>query len=448
MLNQSFTVDNFRRIVDYENRRGVYLEAEFFPEIAKLTQRIKKCTTNMRDLQRKKTLLPPDQYRSQQSTLNEEKQGLKKEKEKHLTLELQKISAEIGDKNFKVILRQVTIPSGKKAYGVGPDASTYFAIKQLQDNLRRIYRVKQSSRYEIICQLSKVLDDSFPKYVIRTDIDNFYESISREKLLKVLDTDAFLTFPSRRILRQVLEDYGSQSGSPTGVPRGVGISAYLSELYMREFDEGIKAHDDIIFYARYVDDIVIVFSPEPNSSVTGLRPFVEKQANAVGLTLNNTKTRILDCRIPARCEFQYLGYKFSFGRGPITIGLSDNRKQKYKKRISRAFDVYKKRAQFEERKARRLLVRRIQFLTGNTRLKNNKANIMVGVFYSNSCLSDSNELTSLDDHLKVQIAAITPASLQKTLLQYSFKDGFSQRTFRSFSSNELSRIVEVWKHGA
>ena len=39
---QSFTPDNFRKIIDYENRRGLYLEAAFFPEAAKIAQEIKE----------------------------------------------------------------------------------------------------------------------------------------------------------------------------------------------------------------------------------------------------------------------------------------------------------------------------------------------------------------------------------------------------------------------
>ena len=56
-----------------------------------------------------------------------------------------------------------------------------------------------------------------------------------------------------------------ESGS--GVPRGFGVSAYLSELYMREIDNEIKALPDVIYYARYVDDIVIIFSPKTKKNI-------------------------------------------------------------------------------------------------------------------------------------------------------------------------------------
>ena len=34
MLDQSFSIDNFRKILEYENRKGRNLEKEFFPHTA------------------------------------------------------------------------------------------------------------------------------------------------------------------------------------------------------------------------------------------------------------------------------------------------------------------------------------------------------------------------------------------------------------------------------
>ena len=48
-----------------------------------------------------------------------------------------------------------------------------------------------------------------------------------------------------------------------GVPRGIGISSLLSEIYMRDLDDCIKKRPEVIFYARYVDDIFILLSQLP-----------------------------------------------------------------------------------------------------------------------------------------------------------------------------------------
>src|SRR5690606_38479209 len=46
-----------------------------------------------------------------------------------------------------------------------------------------------------------------------------------------------------------------------GIPRGAGISANLAELYMREVDNKIKRLSNVTYYGRYVDDIIILFTP-------------------------------------------------------------------------------------------------------------------------------------------------------------------------------------------
>jgi hypothetical protein len=217
---------------------------------------------------------------------------------------------------------------------------------------------------------------------------------------------------------------------------------------MQEFDKLIRAHREVIYYARYVDDMVIVFAPRPNSSVNDFFPFVKKQAADLGLTLNPIKTREFDLRTSKACELEYLGYKIAFGQGPVIIGLSDGTKRKYKRRVERSFGAYLDGAKLDEKKARRLLVKRIQFLTGNTRLLNNKHHVMIGMFYSNSHLSSKNELEDLDVCLKKQTSLIKSAPLRNRLGRLAFGNGFSERRFQQFTARQLSQIVELWKHEA
>jgi reverse transcriptase-like protein len=448
MLNQAFTAATFRALFDYENRKGVYLEAKFFTEIEKLTQAIKVCMADIRGLKKKKRTLVPAYYKLKKDMLNEEKLTLKAKKEALLTDELEKIASDIANGNLKVGLRRVTLPKGKIAFATDPSARSFFIIKQLQYNMRRLYKVKQANRYEIVCQLKRLFDDSFPKYVIRTDIKDFYESVSNERLLKKLNGDALLTLPCRAVIRQILADYRTIAKTPTGLPRGVGISAYLAELYIRQFDEAIKAHPGITFYARYVDDIVVVFSPRPNSPVTELLPFIKKEALALGLKLNSSKTFTFDLRTPRKCILEYLGYRIEFGDGAVRVGLSKKTIAKYRVRVKRSFNVYFRNAKLNEKKARRLLVKRINFLTGNTHLLNNKGNILIGAFHSNSVLSNADDLARLDTTLKMEARKIAATSLRKVLKGFSFQEGFLQRRYRAFSARDLSQIVEIWKYEA
>jgi hypothetical protein len=86
---------------------------------------------------------------------------------------------------------------------------------------------------------------------------------------------------------------------------------------------------------------------------------------------------------------------------------------------------------------RRTLIHRLNFLTGNTRLENNKANVLVGIFYTNSLLTEPFEdLTELDNLLGNEIDTnISSEGLRKRLKQFSFKKGFVERKFVNFSSH-------------
>ena len=59
-LDQSFSSNNLRKIFDYENRKGNYLEGkfffkkgEFFPEIEEITRKLKQCSSEFKELKKK-----------------------------------------------------------------------------------------------------------------------------------------------------------------------------------------------------------------------------------------------------------------------------------------------------------------------------------------------------------------------------------------------------------
>ena len=102
-------------------------------------------------------------------------------------------------------------------------------------------------------------------------------------------------------------------------------------------------------------------------------------------------------------NLDYLGYNIQFGTGAVKTQLTSNKIDKYRKRIKDAFDHYNNLSKVDEKAARRTLVKRIRFLTGNTRLTNNKKNILVGIYYSNNHLTELHQLNALDSYLNGQI---------------------------------------------
>lgn len=445
MENQSFSAENFRRILDLENRKGLYLEGRFFSHINEITEKIKQCTKEIKEKQKNRTGLD-----NEIEELYKRKKELKEEKNEKLNAELQKVSEKVVAPDFKIELEKKDIKNKKPVYITKDSPEHYFTMKQIQRNVSRLFDVKQSNRYEIVSQVKNILKDGFPKYVLKTDIDDFYESIPHKRLLKKINDDNLLTPFSRKILRQIINEYIRLSGSDKGIPRGVGVSAYLAELFMRDFDNKIMSTEEIIYYARYVDDIIIIFTPKSNTHhIDCLEEIKNIIENKFNLKLNDQKTISFDLLDPKQrhlCTMEYLGYKITFGTGEIKTEFTEKKFNKYKHRIDLSFNNYLNLSKINEKKARKLLVRRLRFLTGNTRLKNNKKNILVGIYYSNCQLTDKKDLIKLDKYLRKKIStSIKLTKLKERLGKYNFEDGFEAKRFSPFKTHEFQKIMKIWK---
>ncbi len=441
MLDQSFSAKNFRRIFDLENRKGVYLEGRFFPNLNEITEQIKQCTKDIMT-KRENTATKDELYE-----LYKQRKELKAQKEEKLNSELEKVSKKLLASDFNIGMEQKAIPGEKPIYITKDTPEHFFALKQVQANVSRLFGIKQSNRFEIVNQVKNLLSDKFPKYILRTDIDDFYENIPQEKLLNKINRDNLLSPFSRKILRQILHKYKVLSGSEKGIPRGIGVSAYLAELYMRDIDKKIMALDNVTYYARYVDDIIIIFIPSSTAnSIDYLEELKKIIAANYKLKLSDRKTLSCDLlNTQQSCSFEYLGYKFFFGNGEVKTRLTDKKIKKYKRRIDLAFNHYINLSRVNEKEARNILVKRIRFLTGNTRLKNNKENIMVGIYYSNSQLTEKNDFEKLDDFLRTRIdEKIDLPQLRKRLNRYNFKNSFETRRFSPFKAIEFQEITKIW----
>lgn len=442
MLNQSFSANNFRRILDLENRKGVYLEGHFFPSINKITEDIKQCNKNIKDKRKSKP-----KSNDELKMLDERRKKLKEEKAKQLDTELQKVSDKVIASAFKIEFDKKDISNEKSLYVVRNSSEYYFTMKQIQNNISRLFVVKQANRFEIVNQVKVLLNDGFPKYVIRTDINDFYENIPHEPLLEKIKGNNLMSPFSRKILIQILNKYKELSGSEKGIPRGIGISANLAELYMRDIDKNIMSLKGVSYYARYVDDIIIIFTPTSIGQSRNYLNEIKKIVANFKLKLNDTKTCKFDLQNAEQSHrLEYLGYKIFFGKGDVKTKLTDKKIRKYKNRIDLAFDNYSNLRKVDEKEAMRLLVKRLRFLTGNTRLKNNKENILVGVYYSNCQLTEKDDLISLDDYLRTKINnMIKLPKLQERFKKYKFKDGFETKRFSPFKTHELQKIMKIWK---
>ena len=446
MFDQTMTIQSLRNIILMENRKGNYLVSRFMPGVTRLDRRISTLISY------RKIIIGNSNIESKETTIeriNELIERIREKREKEVDQHLKKIISALSNKNFKVAIHPKTIDGSKPKYVVDDKPESYFVLKHLQYCLSKLYKVKQSNRSEIVSQLAGILDDDFSKYIYRTDVQNFYESIP-EAVLDHIKRENLLSSFNKRILIQIMEQYYSLLGSRVGVPRGIGVSAYLAELYMREFDRQVSLIKDLVFYRRYVDDMIFIFVPSSLANINTYKSLIDDSFSTFSLKKNTTKSKaygLIDSSITSMSyKFDFLGYSFHYSGNSLSIGLSEQKIKRIRARIDAVFVAYVNDKVHNKRKEDRLLLKRLHYLAGNTKLHNRKSNILIGIYFSNPLVNCLSQLKKLDRQLSKKINDLHPS---KTLLNrlkcVSFDNGFTNKKFSILTQRDFQEISECWK---
>jgi 5'-3' exonuclease len=195
-----------------------------------------------------------------------------------------------------------------------------------------------------------------------------------------------------------------------------------------------------------VDDIVAVIVSEKKLPNLKLLAYLKAAAKALKLNLNGPKTDVIDLHVLTGQSFDYLGYEISPSKFGAKFRFTKSKLRKYNKRIAAAFEGYKKASKTNEKRSRKLLVKRIRFLTGNTRLLHNRSHALTGIYFANRFLTEYDSLEKLDRHLGKRIGMIAAPRLRARLRSLSFKNGYELRRFSRFSIDDLEAITSVWRH--
>ncbi|MBF7953986.1 antiviral reverse transcriptase Drt3a [Rahnella victoriana] len=353
--------------------------------------------------------------------------------------------------------------NGKKGYDFAT-AEDELIGRKLNDNMRRLFKVKPSDRHAIIRQTISLAKDSQPITIARLDIKNFYESINRQGIIKFVSEEWLLSQQNRIALKQWDQQLTAQG--VLGLPRGMSISSTLSEIKIRNFDKAMKYEDGVYFYARYVDDIIIFYS----GGIDELKRLLQTNLNnkASELKFNNDKCKFFHLNEYSNdnvLELDYLGYKMIIETKPkkntkkrnVKVFISDKKIKKIKFRIRRSFLSYTRDRNFK------LLSERLRFLSGNQYIIGDidRTKLKSGIYYNYPLITEFLQLKELDSFYKKLIISskspITTAinmiknhggSMNNSRINHihsiSFHFGFSNRIMNNFSSSTSKKIKRCW----
>lgn len=445
-MDEGFTPKNLRRNWDLQTRRGRDLST-FYPGVARTIRQARDQRKLIRRLAGDLGTSPYDPVTARQ-TLKTLRQQTENELEIALTATSLELAHRLENGTFAWDLRSMKVAStSRNIYSIAADPARYFAEKQLQRNVAALVPKRQQSRNAIVRAVAVSLGDALPKAVLKVDVEQFYESIPHSEL-RDLVRRCGLTPTSVRLILMLIDEFAALTGKSSGLPTGVGLSAKLAELYIQSVDRQLSNGVDVIYYARYVDDIVVIRGLTRRGPRTK-KEFLKEPSDAlisIGLTAHPTKSDAylsgIKGAVPA---FDLLGYEISRGPKQVEVRLSQPRLIELQRRLDRTFELWDTCDQSNG--GRQLLfLNRLRMLTGNTRLSNNKRNAMVGIYYSNSESTQPEQLDDLDVALKDHLSKRSlPVPVGRAVARLSFRAGFEERTMHRFSTDQLRQIRGAWR---
>lgn len=318
-------------------------------------------------------------------------------------------------------------------------------LRKLHRNIKRIYSVQQADRNTIVKLMKLLLSEDVEMRIVRLDVRHFYDNIDFNRILNKLITDARLSNLSIMLLEKLFNNPVIENC--TGLPKGLGISAVLSELYMKYFDLDFMKIEGVYYYARFVDDIIVFCSSDASKELSW--KYADEELKKLGLQLNEEKSKSLDPR-QRGTSFTYLGYNFQNTANNLKITIAAKKINKIKTRITKAFVHYSKEHDFD------LLKLRIKYLTGNFTLYNPHTlqPIKVGIYYNYKMASDVSVLKDLDMYYQRLLhcrrgrlgSAIALTKRQvKGLEKYSFYFGYNNHVNHHFTTEQMVRIANCWR---
>lgn len=183
------------------------------------------------------------------------------------------------------------------------------------------------------------------KHVLEIDFSNFFNTISHDKLMKIIKekiTDKrFKRLLGRFLTSDILNHEGVLLPSEIGTPQGSIMSPVLANIYLNEvvdqwFKENYACYNNII--VRYADDAVFFFKDE--KLCQGFKKELKARVESFGLSLNEDKTKTIDLSKSHNNQLDFLGITFYWGKqGSRRLLKVKTQKQKFKKGIEE-FDLW------------------------------------------------------------------------------------------------------------
>ena len=344
-------------------------------------------------------------------------------------------------------------------------------------NITRLLQHRPDRRNELVQNTRRVFCNNKDAVIIKADIKACYESISLKEVASRCRADWRLEPSVRRIIDRYARstDYARMGNDPSrGLPRGLALSAALSEYFLQAVDREMRDIPGLIFYGRFVDDMIFVCLPRNEGQTTDcvaeeMKSKIEAILNTNNLSLNSDGGKfgaIASEHSGGGSGIDFLGYRFCVSSKTsamdIHLDLSDRSFHRYQARILGAI------RRLRNGQDKQLFFDTIKLLTGNYIIGKTPGTLRLrkaGIYYrypliTRRTLDDSKtvpgRLEQLDSLLYRMIYGkggsdtqsareFLTRSERRQLYLMRFSDGFDNRRVVEIGSENRQRVIRVMK---
>ncbi|WP_315701273.1 MULTISPECIES: antiviral reverse transcriptase Drt3a [unclassified Bradyrhizobium] len=340
-------------------------------------------------------------------------------------------------------------------------------LRGLNKIIRQTTQIRPADRDTIIRRLTTVLEEGVPHRVYKFDIKAFFESIDTKRLFEQVANVPAMPRNATIVLLNYLNEL--QSRGLVGLPRGIHLSATLSEFALQRFDRELSLLTEIYFHARYVDDIVIVTSSRENPLEFSRK--IRKLLRPLGLELNHQKTKTIDVPVQLKSDgrgilgrFDYLGYAFSIHESKrnadgrlyrnVEVTIAATKIARLKSRVCCSIAAFLIDGDIGR------LERRLQLLTGNYNVRDfvKMRSRNTGLYCNYRRVNSHAALSELDaffrsilvgsrSRLSRRLSTKVSMDVRRSFLKFSFERSFRDRIFYNFAAAELADLRRCWRNG-
>jgi len=158
-------------------------------------------------------------------------------------------------------------------------------------------------------QVERLLKQGY-SHIVDVDLKGYFDSIPKDKLMQKVEekiADGRILELIGLYLEQEVIETASRWTPETGTPQGAVISPLLANIYLDSLD-WLMANSGFKML-RYADDFVIMCKSREEAELALIK--VAGWVDESRLTLHPTKTKIVNADEE---PFEFLGYKFKFGK--------------------------------------------------------------------------------------------------------------------------------------